>query len=95
MPAIEEAYQAHKSQGFTVVGVNTLESGDGVAFYREMRVTFPAVFDPGTPGKIGAAFRVTTGLPASVFIDRNGRVVRVQYGIVTRDFIERELLKLL
>ncbi len=95
MPSIEQAYQAHKAQGFTVVAVNTLENGDGVGFYREMRVTFPAVFDPGTPGKIGAAYRVTTGLPASVFLDRNGKVTRVQYGIVTRDFIERELQPLL
>jgi peroxiredoxin len=95
MPAIEAAYQAHKDQGFTVVGVNTLESGDGVAFYREMGVTFPAVFDPGIPGKIGKAYGVTQGLPASIFLDRSGKVDLIQFGGVTRGFVEQELQKLL
>ncbi len=95
LPAMEEAYRAHKGQGFTIVGVNTLENGDGVAFYRELGLTFPAVFDPGIPGKIGVAYHVTTGLPASVFLDRSGRVDLIQFGGVNRSFIERELQKLL
>jgi peroxiredoxin len=95
MPAIEAAYRAHKDQGFTVVGVNTLESGDGVAFYREMGVTFPAVFDPGIPGKIGKAYGVRQGLPASIFLDRSGKVELIQFGGITRGFVEQELQKLL
>jgi peroxiredoxin len=91
LPAIEEAYRAHKGEGFTVVGINTLESGDGVAFYRQLSLTFPAVADPGMPGKIGIAYRVTTGLPVSVFLDSQGRVDLIYLGQLTRSDIEQEL----
>ena len=94
LPGIEEAYQAHQAGGFTVVGVNTLETGDGLAFYQRMHLTFPAVYDPGNPGRIGSAYGVTQGLPASVFIDRTGKVQLIQYGPVTRSLIDQELAKL-
>ena len=73
LPGIEQAYQEDGASGFTVVGVNTLETGDGLAFYQRMHLTFPAVYDPGNSGRIGAAYGVTQGLPASVFVHRTGR----------------------
>jgi cytochrome c biogenesis protein CcmG, thiol:disulfide interchange protein DsbE len=94
LPGIEQAYQEHQASGFTVVGVNTLENGDGLAFYRRLRLTFPAVYDPGNPGRIGSAYGVTQGLPASVFVDRAGTVQLVQYGPVTKSLIDQELAKL-
>ena len=94
LPGIEQAYKQHQADGFTVVGVNTLESGDGLAFYRRMNLTFPAVYDPGNPGRIGAAYGVTQGLPASVFVDRTGNVQLIQYGPVTKALIDQELTKL-
>ncbi len=94
LPGIEQAYQEHRPGGFTVVGVNTLESGDGLAFYRRMHLTFPAVYDPGNPGRIGSAYGVTQGLPASVFVDREGRVRLIQYGPVTKPIIDQELAQL-
>ncbi len=93
LPGIERAYQEHQAGGFTVVGVNTLETGDGQAFYRRMHLTFPAVYDPGSPGRIGSAYGVTQGLPASVFVDREGRVQLIQYGPVTKPLIDQELAK--
>jgi cytochrome c biogenesis protein CcmG/thiol:disulfide interchange protein DsbE len=94
LPGIEQAYQEHRAGGFTVVGVNTLETGDGLAFYRRMNLTFPAVYDPGNPGRIGSAYGVTQGLPASVFVDRTGKVQLIQYGPVTKSLIDQELPKL-
>ena len=94
LPGIEQAYRAHQAEGFTVIGVNTLENGDGPAFYRRLGLTFPAVRDPDTPGRIGSAYGVTQGLPASVFVDRTGRVQLIQYGPVTRSLIDAELAKL-
>jgi peroxiredoxin len=94
LPAVEEAYRAHKREGFTVVGVNTLETGDGMAFYRQLSLTFPAVADPGMPGKIGLAYHVTTGLPVSVFLDSQGRVDLIYLGQLTRSIIEQELPRL-
>jgi cytochrome c biogenesis protein CcmG, thiol:disulfide interchange protein DsbE len=94
LPGIEQAYQEHQASGFTVVGVNTLETGDGLAFYRQLHLTFPAVYDPGNPGRIGSAYGVTQGLPASVFVDHAGKVQLIQYGPVTKLLIDQELARL-
>lgn len=94
LPFMEQSYQRHKADGFVIVGVNGLETGDGVAFYHELGLTFPAVYDPGNPGKISAAYNVTSSLPVSVFIDKSGRVDLIRLGALTPDMLEREIQKL-
>ncbi len=91
---MEQSYQRHQADGFVIVGVNGLESGDGVGFYQRLGLTFPAVYDPGNPGKISLAFNVTSSLPVSVFIDKNGRVDLIQLGALTPDLLEQEIQKL-
>ena len=95
LPGIQSEYRQHSEQGFTVVGVNSLENGDGVAFYHSFGLTFPAVYDRGTPGRIGSAYHVTNGLPASIFVGRSGWVDAVYPGEVTTATIETELKRLL
>jgi peroxiredoxin len=94
LPFMEESYQRHQAGGFTIVGVNGLETGDGVGFYRRLGLTFPAVYDPGNPGKISLAYNVTSSLPVSVFIDKGGRVDLIQLGALTPDLLEQEIQKL-
>jgi len=94
LPGIQQEYLAHKDQGFTVVGVNSLENGDGVGFYRRFALTFPAVHDPGQPGRIGSVYQVTSALPASVFIDKTGNVDRIYRGEITAATIENELKRI-
>jgi len=94
LPFMEQAYQRHKADGFAIVGVNGLETGDGVGFYPRLGLTFPAVYDPGNPGKISLAFNVTSSLPVSVFIDKSGRVDLIQLGALTPDLLEQEIQKL-
>ena len=94
LPAIQQEYLAHKDEGFTVVGVNSLENGDGVRFYRRFGLTFPAVYDPGQPGRIGSVYQVTNALPASVFIDKSGNVERIYRGEITAATIETELKRI-
>ncbi len=94
LPFMEQAYQRHKADGFAIVGVNGLETGDGVGFYHRLGLTFPAVYDPGNPGKISLAFNVTSSLPVSVFIDKSGRVDLIQLGALTPDMLEQEIQKL-
>jgi hypothetical protein len=38
---------------------------------------------------------VTQGLPASIFLDRSGRVELIQFGGVNRGFVEQVLQRLL
>ena len=94
LPFMEQAYQRHQPAGFEIVGVNGLETGDGAGFYRRLGLTFPAVYDPGNPGKISLAYGVTSGLPVSVFIDKSGRVDLIQPGALTPDLLEEEIHKL-
>jgi len=94
LPFMEQSYQRHKSDGFTIVGVNGLETGDGVSFYHRMGLTFPAVHDPGNPGKIALAYGVTSSLPVSVFIDKRGMVDLIQLGALTPALLEQEIQKL-
>ncbi len=91
---MEESYQRHQADGFVIVGVNGLETGDGVGFYHELGLTFPAVYDPGNPGKISRAYDVTSSLPVSVFIDKSGRVDLIRLGALTPDMLEKEIQKL-
>jgi len=49
LPGIQQEYLAHKDQGFTAVGVNSLENGDGVGFYHRFGLNFPAVMIPASP----------------------------------------------
>lgn len=91
---MEQSYERHQAAGFVIVGVNGLETGDGVAFYRRLGLTFPAVYDPGDPGKISLAYNVTSSLPVSVFIDKGGRVDLIQLGALTPNLLEQEIQKL-
>ncbi len=94
LPFMEQSYQRHQGDGFTIVGVNSLETGDGPGFYHSLGLTFPAVYDPGNPGKIALAYNVTSSLPASVFIDKAGSVDLIQLGALTPDLLEQEIQKL-
>lgn len=94
LPFIEQAYQQHNAGGFAVVAVNSLENGDGVGFYRSFALTFPAVYDPGNPGPIAAAYGIVNSLPLSVFIDKQGRADLIQRGEVTPALLEQEISRL-
>lgn len=91
---MEQSYERHQADGFVIVGVNGLETGDGVGFYHRLGLTFPAVYDPGDPGKISLAYNVTSSLPVSVFLDKTGRVDLIQLGALTPELLEQEIQKL-
>lgn len=94
LPFMEQSYERHQAAGFVIVGVNGLETGDGVGFYHRLGLTFPAVYDPGNPGKIAIAYNVTNSLPLSVFIDKTGRVDLIQIGALTPELLEQEIQRL-
>ena len=94
LPFMEQSYQRHQADGFAIVGVNGLETGDGVGFYHRFGLTFPAVHDPGNPGKIALAYSVTSSLPVSVFIDKKGVVDLIELGALTPELLEQEIQKL-
>jgi len=94
LPFMQDSYQRHLSSRFVIVGVNSLETGDGPGFYHRLGLTFPAVYDPGNPGKIALVYNVVSSLPVSVFIDKTGRVDLIQLGALTPELLEQEIEKL-
>src|SRR5687768_4481211 len=57
MPAIDEAYQAHKDSGLIVLAVNVEESAERVATYAaKLKLTFPVLVD--REGSVSARYRV-------------------------------------
>jgi peroxiredoxin len=89
MPELQAYYEAHRSQGFTVVAI---EAGQPVAevadFVRRYGLTFPVWLDPRLMAT--AAFR-NPGLPSSYLIDSSGVVRLAWAGAITLDMLEKHV----
>jgi thiol-disulfide isomerase/thioredoxin len=82
---LERVYQSTKGRGVTFIGVNTRDETDAATgFVRDLKVTYPSIVD--RPGKVALNFDVPpTVLPATVLIDRQGRLAMVIPGAVLSD----------
>src|SRR5262249_7441647 len=91
MPAIQQAYDAHKSQGFTVLAVELSEPGEDVqAYIDNLKLRRPVLLD--SSAVVSSLYRVR-GYPTSFFIDRGGSVVVEQVGMMTSDQLAANLSK--
>jgi thiol-disulfide isomerase/thioredoxin len=80
MPAIQEAYEEFRDQGFTVLAVNLTKKdvlGSVESFVEEHGLTFPILLDQD--GRVEDAYQLR-GLPTSFFIDRDGVIQSVVIG---------------
>jgi peroxiredoxin len=76
IPDFEAAYQAHKDEGFVILGVNVEESRTAVEpFVQGLQMSYPILLDES--GKVMQEYRAR-GLPMSLLIDRDG-VIRVRH----------------
>jgi len=93
IPVIEKAYQAHRDEGFMVLGINDGEALEVVqAFAGELGITYPLLID--RRGDVAAQYR-RRGLPLTVIVDRDG-VVQVRHeGYLTAGQLDRYLSGLL
>lgn len=89
MPDLVRLSVAHKVEGLVILAVN-LTAQDTLpeinAFVKEMGLTFPVVLD--TTGEVTTTAYRIPGLPSSVFIDRGGRITRIQLGAMTKQQME-------
>lgn len=78
MPAMERLYQKYKDRDFVILGVNLKDDKkSAVAFVKELKITFPIVFDPdGEAGLLYGAW----GLPTTYLIDANGIALARAWG---------------
>ena len=87
MPAIQNAYEKYKDDGFMVIAVDSQETASKVAgFVGRYKLTFMVGIDP-----TDATFRRYrgSGWPHSVFVDREGIVRRMVSGQMSASEIEQ------
>jgi len=96
MPELVRAYEAHKSEGFVVLGLNLTysDSVPGVqALASEFNVTFPILLEED--GAVVERLYRVPGLPTSVFIKRDGTIERFQVGVMTSRQIDEYIAEIL
>jgi thiol-disulfide isomerase/thioredoxin len=73
-PALEQLYEAERGKGLVVLGIDQGESRSAAAaFASEMKLRYPILLDENQAyGRAYAAI----GLPTSIVVGRDGRIVR-------------------
>jgi peroxiredoxin len=83
MPALEALYRAERSRGLVVLGIDQGESpATAAAFARAHGITFPILVDSDQQY---ATSYVSVGLPTTVIVGRDGKVIRGIDGAQTLD----------
>ncbi|MDX1601006.1 MAG: redoxin domain-containing protein [Anaerolineales bacterium] len=92
MPTLQTYYDRYRDEGFTVFGVNAGEDQAQVeAFQQELGITFPLLLDPDE--RIQRRYRVRA-YPTSILIDRQGKIAKVHFGILTEEQLGEYLAEL-
>ncbi len=90
LPALRDAAAANPDVAF--VGVNFQASReDGIELLAQHGVTYPAGDDPR--GDVGAKYAIR-GLPATIFIDTDGRITALQHGELSPAELREQLDRL-
>lgn len=93
LSAIQNDYAALGVQVIGAAGDEAAESAKVLKFIREFKVNFPVWI--GTTTDDMQRFGLGTVLPATVIVDRNGKIAWREIGIIKPDVLRKELDKLL
>jgi thiol-disulfide isomerase/thioredoxin len=84
---LEGTYQATKGSGVRFLGVNVQDDRDKARAFEQGRVSYPSLFDPAS--RAALRFQVPPNTtPATVVLDRQGRIAAVIRRAVQRDGLE-------
>lgn len=93
MPLLQSYYDAHKEDGFILVGVNVSDDvEDAEAFIRQYGYTFPVWSDPA--GNVLIDLNMN-GLPTSLVVDAKGNVIKRWIGPLTQEDLDGVITPLL
>ncbi len=93
IPEFVRAYEAHKDEGFVVIGVSIDDTPAQLKdFARQYQITYPMLL---MQENVEEAYGPIYGVPVSFFIGRDGLICRKQMGEVKRETLDRELKSLL
>jgi peroxiredoxin len=93
IPWFMEFQRKYKDRGFTVIGVSMDDGWQVVKpFVEEFKMNYPVVLgDDETAAKFGNV----EVLPTTFIIDKEGRIVEMHKGLVSKDEMEKRILDLL
>lgn len=87
IPTLIEYYEAHKEEGFVIIGIEAGEpQAEVLGFVKGAEITYPVWLDPRNAALM--AFK-TGGLPNSFVIDRKGTVRLAWVGEINRAMLEK------
>ena len=93
MPAFQEAFEAHQDEGLVILALDLEEDAALVEpFVEEFGLTFEILYD--SQGAVNKTYQVT-GLPRTVFIDRQGVIQHIQVGEVQEVLLQGFLGRIL
>ncbi len=93
IPEFVRAYEAHKNDGFVVLGVSIDDTAEQLKdFAKQYKITYPMLL---MQENVEQAYGPIYGVPISFFIGRDGLICRKQMGEVKKETLERELKSLL
>jgi peroxiredoxin len=92
MPEFVAAYQRYQDDDLVILGVNAQETaGQAAEFMRRFEMDFPVALD--SRGDVQQLYNVR-GLPTTVFINREGRIVERWSGLLNQRMLEELLAEI-
>lgn len=93
MPGFQRAFETYQADGLIILAVNFEEEANLVRpFIEEFGLTFEILYD--TQAEVSQTYQVT-GLPRTVFVDRQGLIRHVQVGEVKEEMLKEFLEQIL
>jgi len=93
MPVLDAFYRDHQHENFTIVAIDAGDPAESVIeFVKRYNMSFPVWVDPGSSAL--NSFR-NNYLPSSYLITKEGQVIMVWSGAVTRASLEENITPLL
>lgn len=82
-PLLEQTWRRYGDRGVVFIGIDYLDTDkEALAFLKEFDITYPNGPDLGT--RIGRDYRIK-GVPETFFINKEGQVVDLEIGPLTKD----------
>lgn len=89
LPDIQSLYDENRADGLVVLAVNYEDSADIAREYAaDLGLTMPVLLDSG--GKVFDQYKLQ-GLPDSFFVDRDGNVATLQFGLLNEAKMRQRL----
>ena len=78
MPLFEETWKKYQDKDVVFIGVDVMDDKENASeFLEEIGITYPNLYDPS--GEVSNKYKVIA-LPATFFIDKEGKIIAKNYG---------------